>query len=307
MRFSYGYYCLKHFKESEYRFLIDKGVLKEMGGFAGWNYLGAGAYIMRTQGLNLLLNLFFGVTVNAARGIASQVESVVSQFISNFTMALTPQIIKSYAKEDKNYMHQLVCAGSKFSFFMMLIAVVPLIYEAPILLRIWLTSVPENTVLFLRLTLLVVLFDTLSDSLSKAMLASKNIKKFQIYVSGLVIMVFPISLLLYILDCPVFSCYIVCMVAMIGKLFVELPLLQNMIELPINMFIKSVIFRIIPVVILAFAIPFPIYKYMDDSIFRLIIIGAISILGVVLTCYFVGMTKREREFVINKFIKKAEQ
>lgn len=300
MRIAYGCYCHHRYQESRYRMIFDKDILKDMGSFAGWNYMGAVAYIMRSQGLNVLMNLFFGVAVNAARGIATQVESMVSQFVSNFTMALTPQIIKSYAQDEKKYMHQLVCLGSKYSYFMMLLVVVPIIYESPILLELWLGNVPEFTILFLRLTLLVVLFDTLSDSLSKAMLATKNIKKFHIYVSGLVIMVFPISYILYLCGLPVYTCYMVCIAAMIGKLFFELPLLQGMVGLPVRMYLKDVIYRVIPVSIISFLTPYFIYLLMNESIARFFILGTTSVIVTSISIYYLGMLPNERSYILSK-------
>ena len=300
MRLGYVLYCCRYFEESKYHFVFDKGLLKEMGSFAGWNYLGAGAYILRTQGLNILLNLFFGVAVNAARGIAAQVESAVAQFVSNFTMALAPQITKSFARDDRAYMYQLICMGAKFSYFMMLAIIVPIIYEAPIILKLWLETVPEFCTLFLRLTLVAVLFDTLSDTLGKAMLASGKIKKFHIYVSGLVIMIFPVSYLLYVMGYPVYSCYIVCILAMIGKLFFELPLLRQMIGMPITMYINYVIYRIIPVTFLCSLMPYLIYSTMKESVIRLIILSLFSLIVSSFVIYTIGMTQIERSYLFER-------
>lgn len=116
---TYNTYCKKHFQECEYSFVYDKELLKSITGFAGWNFLGNGTYILNTQGVNILMNMFFGVGVNAARGIATQVDGVVQSFAGNFTMAMNPQIIKSYASDDLEYMHTLICRGAKYSYFLM--------------------------------------------------------------------------------------------------------------------------------------------------------------------------------------------
>lgn len=120
IRFIYGSYCKRHFEECTYHFVIDKPILKEMTGFAGWNFLGNGAYMLNTQGVNILMNLYFGVAVNAARGIATQVDAALRQFVNNFTTAVNPQITKSYAQGDLDYMHKLVCRSAKFSAFLMM-------------------------------------------------------------------------------------------------------------------------------------------------------------------------------------------
>lgn len=151
IRLIYGIYCKKHFEECTYHYVWDKPLLIKMFGFAGWNYLGTGASILRTQGLNVLMNLFFGTTVNTAKGLVTQVESAVTQFVGNFTMALNPQITKSYAHGDKEYMYTLVCMGAKYSYFLMLVIALPLAFEAHYVLELWLGNVPEFTDIFLYL------------------------------------------------------------------------------------------------------------------------------------------------------------
>ena len=300
MRFSYGWYCNRNFKESKYYFVFEKSVLKEMGSFAGWNYLGAIAAILRTQGLSLLLNLYFGVAVNAARGVTAQVEAAVTQFVANFTMALNPQITKSFAREDRGYMHLLVCYGAKYSFFMMLILIIPLIIEAPIILKLWLKIVPDFAVIFLRITLIVVLLDTLSDTLTMSMQASGNIKLFQIIVSSIVLMVFPVSYLLFGMGFPPYSCYIVCAIAMVLKLVAELPLLKKMVGLPPTLYISVVLKRALLVSVLLFSLPLAIAYYFEDSTFRFIFVTAVSLLWSVPVIFFAGLSISERKSLLSK-------
>ncbi len=300
MRILYGWYCNKYFKECKYFLVFEKSVLKEMGSFAGWNYLGAIAAILRTQGLNVLLNLFFGVTVNAARGVATQVEAAVTQFVGNFTMALNPQITKSFAKDDREYMHKLVCYGAKYSYFMMLILIIPLIIEAPVILKLWLKIVPVYTVIFLRITLIVILLDTLSDTLTMSMQASGNIKLYQIVVGSIEISIFPISYFLFEMGMPPFSCYIVCAVAMVVKLIVKLPILHKSIGLMPSYFVSIVILRVIPVSILLFSIPLLIANYVDDSIIRFITVTVVSVLWSVPVIFYVGLSITERQSLLNK-------
>lgn len=138
LRLIYGVYCKRKFEECSYMFILDKPLLKKMTGFAGWNFLGAGSFLLMTQGVNMLLNMFFGVALNAARGIATQVENVVNQFTTNFGTAINPQITKSYAQGDYDYMHKLVFAGSKYSFFLVVVLCLPIILEANQILHLWL-------------------------------------------------------------------------------------------------------------------------------------------------------------------------
>ena len=151
IRLVYGFYCKRHFKEATYHFVIDKALTKEMTSFAGWNFLTNTSYIFNTQGVNLLINSFFGLTLNAARGIATQVDAAIMQFVNNFMTALNPQITKSYAAGEYENMNNLICRGAKFSFYLVLLFTLPVYLETEYILRLWLKIVPDNTVVFLCL------------------------------------------------------------------------------------------------------------------------------------------------------------
>ena len=200
LRLIYGVYCKRKFEECSYMFILDKPLLKKMTGFAGWNFLGAGSFLLMTQGVNMLLNMFFGVALNAARGIATQVENVVNQFTTNFGTAINPQITKSYAKGDYDYMHKLVFAGSKYSFFLVVVLCLPIILEANQILHLWLGLVPEYAVVFLRLTLMISMLSVVSNTLVTSMMATGDIKKYQIIVGGLGMVIFPVVYILYKFD-----------------------------------------------------------------------------------------------------------
>lgn len=143
IRMAYSLYCRRHFEESRYKFVYDKPLVKEMTGFAGWSFFGNGAYMLNVQGVDMLINIFFGVTLNAARGVATQVQNAVMQFVNNFTVAVNPQITKSYAAGEMEYMYKLVCRGARFAYFLLLLFVVPIVCEADYILRLWLKLVPE--------------------------------------------------------------------------------------------------------------------------------------------------------------------
>lgn len=129
IRSTYSIYCKRHFTECKYHLSYEKKLLKEMLSFAGWSFLGNSAYIFNTQGINILINIFFGVTLNAARGITTQVEGAIMQFVNNFTMAINPQITKSYASGEKDYMFSLICQGAKYSYILLLFFVIPFFFR----------------------------------------------------------------------------------------------------------------------------------------------------------------------------------
>lgn len=302
VRIIYGIYCKRHYEEAHYHFVFDKKIVREMAGFAGWNYLGAGASILCTHGLNLLMNIFFGAAVNAARGIASQVENAVTQFVGNFTMALNPQIVKSYAVGNRDYMNRLVCLGAKYAFFLMLLLAVPIFIDAPYILKLWLKTVPDGTVLFLRLSLIVILTDVLSMTLSTAVAASGKVKTYHIRVSVLVIMVFPLTYIAYKLGAQAYFCYLLCIVAMVAKLMVKLPLARDIVGLPVGMFIKAVLLRAVPVTLLMPVLPYSLHRSMDEGFMRLAVVCLTSVLWGAFVMIVTGMAKEERKWLLAKLL-----
>lgn len=302
MRLIYGVYCGRKFVECKYHIVIDKGILKEMGSFAGWNYLGAIAFILRGQGINLLLNLFFGVTVNAARGIASQIESAVSQFVGSFTMALNPQITKNYAQNKIDYMQKLVCKGGKYSFFLMLLITIPLVIEAPIVLKIWLNNVPEYTILFMRLTLLIMLADAFTNPITTAILATGKVKKFSILLSSIMIAIFPVSYIVFKLGGAAYSAYLVWGFAVVVRMIFQLPILKKLTGFSISVFIRDAIVPCGVVLAVSLIVPIIIVRLIDSGIVRFSLLLFSSLLWTLLVAFFGGLTKDERMFVRFKML-----
>ena len=193
-RILYTMYSHRHFEETQHVKLgIEKGLFQEMFSFAGWNLFGSGSKLLRNQGVDILLNMFFGVTVNAAKGLSNQVHHAVYQFITNFQTAVNPQLTMSVAQTDYKRTHTLIIQGSRFSFYLMCLMSIPLIIVTPQVLSIWLTEVPEYTVEFVRWTLVYLLWDTLSRFLINAILAYGKIKTYQIVAGGTKFLVLPVA------------------------------------------------------------------------------------------------------------------
>lgn len=302
IRLVYGIYCRKHFAECRYLPIIDKSMMKEITGFAGWNLLGSGAYLFNTQGLNIAMNLFFGVTINAARGIATQVEGVVRQFVTNFTTALNPQITKSYASGNMDYMYTLVCRGAKYSYFLMLIFAVPFMFEADIILKLWLNNVPEYTPIFLRLTMIGTLCDLLGNSTANACWATGRVKKYYLWVGSIGSLVFFISYGLFAIGFPAYTSYLVFIFIYIILIFVKLYIIKGLIDFPVTMFYKETLFRILPVTFITFIIASIPYEVMDSSIIRLLLTVVFSSVTLGGSIYLIGLEKSERTLVNNKLL-----
>ena len=165
-----------------------------MAGFAGWNFLGTAAGVLKNQGIDIIVNIFFGVTLNAARGIATQVNVAVTKFTQSFMTAMKPQITKSYAQEDFNRLHFLITQGAKYSFYLILFLSIPIILEMDTLLALWLKKVPDYAVPFARIQLLETMFTVLSNTLIFGLLSTGTIKRYQIIVGTLSLCNFPIRL-----------------------------------------------------------------------------------------------------------------
>ena len=301
IRFIYGYYCKRHFEECTYHFILDKPVLKEMTGFAGWNFLGNGAYMLNTQGVNILMNLYFGVAVNAARGVATQVDAALKQFVNNFTTAVNPQITKSYAQGDLDYMHKLVCRSAKFSAFLMMFFAVPIILETNTILTIWLKTVPDYAVIFLQWIIISSFMDTvLANSLVTSMFATGKIKRYQIIVTTVGCLVFPLSWIAFKLGFEPQVGYILYFIIYTILLFVRLYLLKDMVKLPVMMYIREVLYKLAPVILVGFAIPGILILTMDAGWLRLILVCLLSVLVTAASEYFIGLSNKEKDFVAEK-------
>ena len=301
IRFIYGYYCKRHFEECTYHFILDKPVLKEMTGFAGWNFLGNGAYMLNTQGVNILMNLYFGVAVNAARGVATQVDAALKQFVNNFTTAVNPQITKSYAQGDLDYMHKLVCRSAKFSAFLMMFFAVPIILETNTILTIWLKTVPDYAVIFLQWIIISSFMDTvLANSLVTSMFATGKIKRYQIIVTTVGCLVFPLSWIAFKLGFEPQVGYILYFIIYTILLFVRLYLLKDMVKLPVMMYIREVLYKLAPVIVVGFAIPGILILTMDAGWLRLILVCLLCVLVTAASEYFIGLSNKEKDFVAEK-------
>ena len=296
----YLWYCRKNFEECRFRLHFNKTCWKEMGAFAGWNFLGNGAYLLNTQGVNILMNLFFGVGANAARGIAAQVDAAVQAFVGNFTTALNPQITKSYAAKDLDYMHMLICRGAKYSYFLMFFFALPLILETPQVLSIWLDVVPPHAVLFVRLTLLSSLTVVIANSLVTAQSATGKIRKYQITITICGFWVFPLSFVAFKLGYPPEMAYIIYFIIYFGLIFVRIYLVKDLINLSWKKYFREVLLRVGLVSVCSCVITCLFYFNMQPSFTRLLIICMVSAVSTIGFMYLLGLERRERVFIANK-------
>ena len=309
IRITYGYYCKIHFSECNYHFHWDKELLKKMFGFAGWNFIGSSASILRDQGVNVILNLFCGPVVNAARGIAMQVNNAILGFVNNFMVALNPQITKSYAKGDMQYMYNLIFQGARYSFYLLLFISMPVIINTDQILSLWLKVVPDYSILFVKLTLLLAMIESISYPLITSMLATGKIKKYQILAGGLNLMNFPLSYLALFVGCSAYSTMYIAIVISVGCLFLRLFLLKEMLNLPSLEFIKKVLLNIIIVSVMSSIVPLLLKSIIvEQNILTLFVSITACFLSTSIMVFFLGCNTKERNillsFVKNKILKR---
>ena len=300
IRCIYSVYCNKHFAETKYRRMWNSKLFKEMLCFAGWNMWGSCAAIAFTQGLNILLNMFFGPVVNAARGVAVQVQSAVTQFSMNFQTALNPQITKSYAVEDYVYMHSLIFRSSKFTFFLLLFLSLPIMVETETILRIWLKIVPDYAVVFLRLMICITILDAVANPLMVSAAATGKVRRYQSIVGGVLLSILPISYVVLKLGGAPYSVFIVhlcvCFIAFVIRLFI----IRLMIKLPLIPYFKQVVIRSLAVTVLAVILPLLLKMVLPETLWSFFLICVVCLVSVAIIAYCCGLSFSEREFVRSK-------
>ena len=300
-RIVYGVYCARHFDEVHAPLRCDGKVFREMLSYAGWTMNGSLAVIGYTQGLNVLLNLFFGPAVNAARGVAVQVQNICYQFSTNFLLATKPQIIKSYARGDLEYMHKLVLEASKFAFFILFFIFLPISLEAGQVLHWWLGIVPEHTENFLRLILCTSMLRCLATPIVDSVHATGRLKKFQIVEGTMLLTVVPIAyVMLKFFSVPPEAVFIVHIIVKICTQYARLKIVLPMISMRLMTYFRQVVVPIVLVVVISPIVPVIVYLRMEPSVLSFLTVCAVSVISLTATIYTLGMTTQERTFALDK-------
>lgn len=299
VRSGHMHYCKWKYKESKYQFYFDRSFYKVLLSYSGWNLFGNIAAVARGQGSNILLNLFFGTVLNAAYGISMQVQGTVQAFVTNFQMAVNPQIIKHYASGNKEQCLKLIFQSAKFSYFLIFIIACPIIFNIDFILELWLKNPPKYTSIFVNLCLINLLIDCISGPLMIGAQATGNIKWYQIVIGSLIFMNLPIS---YILlktyknpELIYYSSIIISLLSLVFRLF----FLKYIMRFSILDFFKYVLLRIIIVTILVILFNYFLFQQitMKNSIVYLFINTAIIIFSTISIVYVVGINSIEKETI----------
>lgn len=290
-------YCRSHFAECRFRMVFDKGLFKDMFSFAGWNFLGSIAGTFSGQGVNVVMNLFFGTVVNAARGLAGTVNNAVSLFVNNFTLAINPQITQSYAAGRYDYLKSLVYRGSKFSYFILLLFAIPLFLETPFVLRVWLTEVPEHTANFIRLTLLISMVDLHGGIFNMAQKATGEIRILQTWLSLTSLSIFPLSYIALKAGFPPEIVYCISILVSIFNVGIILNITHKKLSFSLREIFRAVYFKMDLVALLSLPLPFIFHFVLPEGWLRLILVTVTSTICIALLVLSLGSTTSERLYI----------
>ena len=293
----YRIYCIKKYEEAKFRLVKDLKTLKEMTGFASWNMLGELAWVFTGQGVNIILNLFFGPAVNAARGLADQVNGAVSRFVNNFQTAVNPQLIKSYAANQLDDMKKLLYRGIRFSYYLLFILSMPLILKMDFILHVWLKDVPEYATEFCQLVLICSLVASISNLLAQVARAYGKIRKYQIYVSVFLFLNFPLSYFVLKMGASPLATMVVNICIQGALLFVRLYITKPMIGLSIADFTKRVLLPIVKITIISAVLPCWCAYKLQTGWIHFIIICIVSLVCSIASVLMFGVSVNERAYI----------
>lgn len=295
----YKLYCKVYFTDSHYLFLWDGALFKNLVSFTGWSLWGNLAFVMSGQGTNVLLNMFFGPIVNAARSIAMEVSTGLNSFVSSLQVAVNPQIVKSYSANDLDYMHRLICYGAKYNFILLFFISMPIFANTDFVIKLWLGSNPEFTSSFVKLIIINILIDCISAPLMTAAGATGNIKKYQLITGSILLLNIPLSYIGLRLGYSPESVVYVSILNAAAALIARLILLKKLVSLPVYSYTKQVIFRSIVILISTYLL----YRVLMSKIIintNFWLESIVLSICILITASIFGLDRIERTFIFNK-------
>lgn len=299
VRYIYIRYCKNHFEECSIKsWAVDKSLMRSMVSFSSWTILGNLGFIAHTQGIAIVINLFFNVAVNAAQGIANQVNNYINQFVSNFLMAFNPQVVKTYAAGEIEEMHRLIIRGSKVSLLLVGLLATPLIIEMPNILFLWLGQVPEYTVIFVRLILLLTFFNSYSSLMAAAKGATGDIKIYQITLTIIGLLHLPLAWLFFVLGFEAYWAQVIYLFIIITLQIVRTWFVCRSIGMSQFFFYREAVMRSFFSIGVALIIPVLMHLYMPDNYTRTILVCIVSLFLSGITAFFIGLSASERTIML---------
>ncbi len=303
----YWFYCFKKFFVSHFIFFWNKRKFNELIGYTGWNLFGSITTVLNTQGLSILINLFFGPIFNSAKAISDRVSYTISSFSTNFYLAVNPQIIKLYASGDIESMTALVFQSSKISYYMLLVLSLPLILKTEYVLSLWLGTVDYNMIVFTRLSLIYSLINILENPITQMVRATGKIKKYQIYVGAITLLLIPVCYFLFLNGFSAETSLYILIIIYIVVLYVRLCVVGKQFELSIKTYLDNVLKYVVIVSVISFILSYYIYLYSKDIFLNFLLTSAIVVFITILIAYLLGLSRKEKltikNYLYNKILK----
>lgn len=299
----YRLYCLRNFEECKLHYYKDSKLFKELLSYCGWNIFGSSSALVKSQGLNILLNMFFNPSVNAARGIAYQINAAIQQFSSNFYTAVRPQITKYYAQGDLENMLMLVFKSSKWSFYLILFLSLPIIVETPYIVQLWLGQTPDYVITFSRLIIAITAVDGMAHPLMTTAHATGKIVLYQTSIGIATLLNLPISYVFLKLGFSPVSVFVISLIICILCLFIRLWIVYRLIKFPVLKYIRDVFGKVIVISITSSLLPLFLKNCVPDGTINSWIVMSSCLVSSLLVIFIFGFDKNERDF-IKRFSKK---
>lgn len=298
-------YCRKKFAEARFGMLFDKALLKEMTGYTSWTVVGYTSIVITTQGSNILMNMFHSVIANAAMGVANQVNHAFTTFTSSFQTAFNPQITKSFAVKDHDYLRFLTYTTSKFSYFLLLALSMPIMFNIEVVLDFWLDEVPMYSSIFCILILVDNMLNVLSTPFNYVVLSSNKIRNFQIVTSVIYLLNLVILYPLYLMGLPAVTALWTKIVLMIFVLFMRIYYThKEVVSITYRSFISEVLLPILIVTSISVCLAMIVVRFFDRSLLDVLCSSLFIFLLCIATIYLLGFSKREKQHCTSMIIKK---
>lgn len=306
MAIIYRVYCIRQFPECKLCLKWDNSIFSTMLKFTGWNMFGTVAWLLKDQGVNILMNIFGGTVANAARGISVQVSSAVQGLTGGFQSAVNPQLTKRYAAKDTEATCRLLCESSKISYFLLFIIALPVMMEADFILKLWLVEVPPMTPLFTRIILIESLLSAMGNPMITSLMATGNIKWYQIVVGSSLLFIVPITYIFLKIGFPIETALIVSALFILLGDVMRVIFCKKQLGLSLRLFSLKVVLPITVVTILSVILPGFIHYHLSEGWGRLILSTVVSCLIVSILIYTIGLTTTERKFIMNGIISRIK-
>lgn len=304
---AYKVYCNRKFTTAVYRRFWDSSIFKSLFSFSGWSLFGSLANVVAQQGINILINIFFGVTVNAAVGIANQVSSNVMQFVINFQTAFQPQIVKNYAAGQLSEFNKLIFRSAKFSFYLMYMISLPIILTTQTILSIWLKNVPQYTAIFCQLILVFMIIEAIAAPLWMAVQATGKIKRYQLWMAACILLNFPLTWLVFKCGMPVYTAMAIRIVVDIFTVVMRCVYMRKYLDFPIAPFMRQVALPVCCVTAASLPLPLGAALLMGQDIASFVVIVVLSLATCSAAIYKIGLRSEERSFIREMLLKKLSR